>query len=395
MLDIDRKIQFSEILTYLADALDISESRYKDAVEKYEAVGRWLSNEGSALAVFSPDIYPQGSFNLGTVVKPVTQEDEYDIDLVCQLDIGKEQITHQQLKQMVGDRLRANKIYAGILDKEGRRCWTLHYAESTKFHMDILPAIPDEYEWLLQLGVPYALAKHAICITDNVRCHLDPEWPRSNPKGYAAWFRKRMAVIFKARKKYMAEQLRANIEDVPDYKVKTPLQRAIQILKRHRDIMFRNDQDGKPISIIITTLAGHAYNNEEDLYDTLMSIVRGMSDHIESRAGAYWVPNPVDPGENFADKWQEHPDRAVKFKKWLTQVEKDIAGALDKQGLQEIVGAMKSGFGDKSLNEAMVAYGENLKRKRESGGLKMFSGTGLLGIAGQTRVRDHTFYGKV
>lgn len=395
MLDIDRKIQFSEILTYLADALDISEPQYKDAVEKYKAVGRWLGKEDSPLAIFRPDIYPQGSFNLGTVVKPITHEDEYDIDLVCQLDIGKEQTTQQQHKQMVGDRLRANKIYAGILDKEGRRCWTLHYSENTKFHMDILPAIPDDFEWLLQLGVPYALAKHAICVTDNVRWHLDPEWPRSNPKGCAAWFKERMKVVFQAKLKFMAEQLRANIEDVPQYKVRTPLQRAIQILKRHRDIMFENEQDGKPISIIITTLAGHAYNNEEDLYDALMSIVRGMPDHIESRDGIYWVPNPVAPGENFADKWEEHPGRAVKFKKWLAQVEKDIAGAFDKQGLQEIVGAMKPSFGERSLNQAMVAYGENLKRQRKNGKLKMFSGTGYLGVAGQTRVRDHTFYGKV
>ncbi len=131
-----------------------------------------------------------------------------------------------------------------------------------KFHMDILPAIPDDYNWLIQLGVPYVFARYAICITDKDRWHLDPDWPRSNPKGYAGWFRQRMITVFESQRKFLAEQLRANIEDVPDYKVKTPLQRAIQILKRHRDIMFANDPDGMPISIIISTLAAHAYNNE-------------------------------------------------------------------------------------------------------------------------------------
>ncbi|MBW2177031.1 MAG: nucleotidyltransferase [Deltaproteobacteria bacterium] len=394
MLDIEKKTQFSEILQYLADSLDISESRYEDAVEKYEAVGRWLGKPDSPLALYFPEIYPQGSFNLGTVVKPITQEDKYDIDLVCQLDIKKEQIAQQRLKIMVGNRLKANKVYAGILDEEGRRCWTLNYAESTKFHMDILPAIPDKYDWLLQLGVPYAFAQHAVCITDKTRWNRDPNWPRSNPKGYAAWFRQRMTVIFEARKNYMAEQLQANIEDVPDYTVKTPLQRAIQILKRHRDIMFENDHDGKPISIIITTLAGHAYNNETDLYDTLMSIIKGMSNHIKSRNGILWVPNPVDPGENFADKWLEYPDRAVKFRKWLVKVEKDIAEALEKHGIHEIVDVMKPTFGEKSLNEAIVTYGKKMKRQRKSGKLKMVAGTGILGAAGQTEVRNHTFYGK-
>jgi hypothetical protein len=36
--------------------------------------------------------------------------------------------------------------------------------------------------------------------------------------------------------------------------VKTPLQQAVQILKRHRDMMFADDPEHKPISVIITTL---------------------------------------------------------------------------------------------------------------------------------------------
>lgn len=42
------------------------------------------------------------------------------------------------------------------------------------------------------------------------------------------------------------------------------LQRIVQILKRHRDIMFNGDED-KPISIIITTLASRAYRGETNL----------------------------------------------------------------------------------------------------------------------------------
>jgi len=38
-------------------------------------------------------IYPQGSFRLGTVVRPDTRTGEYDIDLVCWLLIAKETVT--------------------------------------------------------------------------------------------------------------------------------------------------------------------------------------------------------------------------------------------------------------------------------------------------------------
>lgn len=393
MLDIERKIQFSQILMHIADVLDISESRYQEAVEKYKAVGKWLGKVDSPLAIYKPDVYAQGSFNLGTVVKPVLREDEYDIDLVCQLNIQKTHITQQQLKKMVGDRPKANKIYAEMLDVEGRRCWTLNYADGAKFHMDILPAIPDDYGWLIQIGVPYDFAKHAICITDKDRWLFDRNWPLSNPKGYAAWFRQRMIVAFETHKKFLAEHLRANIEEVPDYKVKTPLQRSIQILKRHRDIMFKKDPDDKPISIIITTLAAHAYNNEADLYDTLISLVREMPRYIKTRNGILWIPNPVDPGENFADKWQEHPHRYFKFKEWLIQVGKDITAALETRGINEIAASLKPSFGEKTLNEAMVTYGEKIRQQRYNGRLKMAAGTGTLGVIGQTNVRDHTFYG--
>ena len=75
-----------------------------------------------------------------------------------------------------------------------------------------------------------------------------------------------MEIEFNARREFLAESMQeARVEDVPEYQVKTPLQQGIQILKRHRDIMFVEDPDDKPISIIITTLAAHAYNNESYL----------------------------------------------------------------------------------------------------------------------------------
>ena len=69
--------------------------------------------------------------------------------------------------------------------KEGRRCWTLNYADGAQFHMDILPAIPDieSFKELLE-SQGYALstwADSAIAITDktlpNYSC-IDPDWPR-------------------------------------------------------------------------------------------------------------------------------------------------------------------------------------------------------------------------
>ena len=94
----------------------------------------------------------------------------------------------------------------------------------------------------------------------------------------------------------------ASVDEVPDYKVKTPLQRATQLLKRHRDTMFNGDED-KPISIIITTISAHAYNGEQTICETLRTILKNMHLFVENRHGVNWVMNPVNPMENFADKW--------------------------------------------------------------------------------------------
>jgi len=50
----------------------------------------------------------------------------------------------------------------------------------------------------------------------------------------------------------------ATIDELPTYRWKTPLQQVVKILKRHRDVMFLDAPDKKPMSIIITTLAGRS-----------------------------------------------------------------------------------------------------------------------------------------
>ena len=103
------------------------------------------------------------------------------------------------------------------------------------------------------------------------------------------------------------EAYKAEIEKVPNYRIKTPLQRCVQLLKRHRDIVFENDQENRPASILITTLAAYAYENEADMVDAMINIIDRMPSFITERNGVSWVPNPVDPSENFADRWADHP----------------------------------------------------------------------------------------
>lgn len=360
-----RHEDLSFILNEIAKSLDISDTCFKEAEAKYKAVGEWLGEGNSPLARFSARIYPQGSFLLGIVVKPLGDADDYDLDLVFELFIGKEQLTQKQLKELVGARLREHQTYKHMLDEEGRRCWTLLYADGAQFHMDILPAVPDlsTLVVLKERGVPQRLAETSIAITDNTRPdyeRITSEWPGCNPKGYAAWFKERMTVQFEKMRRNLAETYKAQIDDVPEYEVRTPLQRSIQLLKRHRDIMFQDDPDNKPASIIITTLAARAYTDEADLTVALISMAENMPTFIEVRNGVPWVANPVDPAENFAERWQDkdHPEREKKFRQWLNQVKTDVYRILTCDDVEAQRQLLSSLFGERVSNMSINRYKE-------------------------------------
>jgi len=356
MKERERRRELTRILTDLAEELDVPSSRYGEAKNRYEAVGQWLNEGDSDLAQYSPTIYPQGSFALGTVVKPMGEED-YDVDVVCLLELETADVTQQELKSMVGERLRAHKTYAQMLDpKEGsRRCWTLKYADASRFHLDILPAIPDDPRWLVAIGVPEVLAEHAICITDRETWDTDVTWPKSNPQGYIEWFKQRMRILLERGRRIAAIETRADVQDIPDYMVRTPLQRVIQILKRHRDVRYNGDDD-KPISIIITTLAARAYDNEDDLLEALLNIVPGMRNTIGNRNGVWWVENPVNPQENFADKWNETPRKRETFFEWLDTVEREHNDLLSDSGFTALGQRIAESYGERDASVVLQKY---------------------------------------
>ena len=330
----------------LVEELEISDARYEQAEKSYESLGAWLNRPQSAIARFDPAVYVQGSFGLGTVIKPLADDKEYDIDAVCEFQsLDKPDVTQQQLKTMLGGEMESYRRSQAMVKPlhEGRRCWTLRYADGAQFHMDVVPALPNGETTRLLVEAKHLdtrWTETAIAITDNERVDyaiLTHDWPRSNPKGYLRWFRSRMEPILQKRKKVLADAVQASVEDIPDYRVRTPLQQAIMILKRHRDIMYLSDEiHCCPISIIITTLAAHAYRGEERIADALISILSGMELHIErDEAQRAVITNPSDPLENFADKWHEFPEREQAFFTWLRQAQQDfiVAAALTERRL--------------------------------------------------------------
>jgi hypothetical protein len=291
-----------------------------------------------------------------------------------------------------------------MLDEEGRRCWTLLHRESARFHMDVLPAIvARNFRLLLEKTMSANdlsnVAELAIRITDNqmynYRSMIDPcSWLKSNPFGYSAWFKVRSSTV---QNKIFT--LNEAVQPVPSYNAqKVPLQRIVQILKRHRDILFNGDEH-KPISIIITTLAALAYKGQTDIMDALIDVVNTMEAYIEERYDANlrryvkWIANPVNAEENFADKWVANKTKEENFYKWLRHVKADVATITDQRGMHAIQEKMGSSFGRDIASKTFSTLGERALQLRESGNMKMVAGTGILSDVGRSDVPYHNNFG--
>jgi hypothetical protein len=404
MLTSQQKQQFNEIFEELGNSLDITQKQHEAAVTSYEFVAQWLAKPESPLAPYKPEILPQGSFLLGTMIRPIHEDDDLDLDLVCRLEGKKQSWSQYDLKKIVGDRLKDHDTLKRMLDEEGRRCWTLLHRDSAKFHMDVLPAIvSSNFKVLLEKSMSASdlrnVVELAIRITDKLTSNyftsVNPdEWLKSNPFGYAAWFKVRTSLDI-----YKSFTLSEAVQPVPEYqKQKLPLQRVVQIQKRHRDIMFNGDDD-KPISIIITTLAAKAYQGQTDVIEALISIVNTMENFIEERYDSKsgriikWIANPVNPDENFADKWPSNPKKQENFYKWLRQIKADVSNITGQRGLHNIQEALSAPFGKIAVNSAFSNIGESARELRESGVMKMTAGTGILGTVGRTGVSYHNNFG--
>jgi hypothetical protein len=237
------------LLDEIVSNLDIPENAYKKAEERYESIYEWLTRPGAISSRHDPDVYPQGSFRLGTVVRPLDPSASFDLDIGCRLLTGISVHTHtqHQLKELVGkdlDDYRKARLVKEELE-EKTRCWRLQYADQLSFHMDCVPSIPQEQTRIVLLegllmnrenfstDLAQEVTATAGAITDNTRDDYDeitPEWYISNSQGYAKWFESRMRQAIGLLENRAINFGRGSIEEIPTYDWKSPLQAGMSLV---------------------------------------------------------------------------------------------------------------------------------------------------------------------
>lgn len=403
----DKEFSF-EMVSHITSNLDLTETQLNQLKSAYKAIGSYLANKGSWLS--DCHIYAQGSVGIGTSVKPIHEDSDMDIDLVLHLPSKSYPNTtsdaNELLYQLINDLQDSPRYKDKVENEPKRRCVTMQYGgiEGQGFHMDITPSMPEDM----------VCSSHK----SNVRvADLKTANSPSHPYGYRSWFRGicNKEVRWSRKSSYRSKQeiYAGTVEELPGQVRKTVLQIVVQLLKRHRDIWKQNIYniyaDYAPISIIITTLAGRAYdkcvhsNKEYDNpFDLMLDVLEDMPTFISSQylsdgTLTYTILNPALPTENFADKWHEKPMLAQSFYEWYKQAISDISKLLEfDQGLDETIIRSSSLFGKQAARGLQAKLADTLTQRRAlNRAVVASSGLGVSHLASAKPVPKHNFFGDI
>jgi hypothetical protein len=306
---------------------------------------------------------------LGTTVKPV--EGPHDLDFVCEIDRPHSLVDPMGLFDTLYALFKSHGTYCDMVSRKNR-CIRITYAN--EFYMDILPACRDFEAGGTCLQVP------------------DREmsgWTPSNPIGYANWFHSQSLL--------RRQRLLAKVSPLPspqEVEEKRPLQLAVQLMKRWRDLYY-SDQQLAPISIVLTTLAANFYQGEESVSEALAAILSGIHGAIsntEFLGHRLRVCNPSNAAEDLTERWDNDLKAYREFKSGISAFQRKWSAILGSTG--NVYAGLESLFGEPA-ERAMVKQAQKLQEARGAGLLGVQSAGVISSLASAAvKIRPNTFHGK-
>ena len=302
--------QFRE---FLRDEVNINDSRLKRLHRGVRGVRRQLKDNLKGYQ----KVEPQGSLALGTIIKPVDDNDEYDADIQVVMNPNPDWEPKDYLNA-VYQTLKENKNYADKLRLK-TRCVTIDYAGD--FHLDVVPRVTIR-------------GKHYVCNRD------ENIFEATDGNGYREWFN---------------EKNRITGGD---------LKRVVRILKYLRD--HKNNYTVK--SMMLTTLAGNTIRASDEgteavrtVADTLVTVLTRMDAYLQKHRTAPEVKNPVLSSENFNRHWDQK--KYANFRKRVNSHAATAKKAKSEDSIEKAIKMWQKLFGE--------SFGRNW-----SGGGKGGSGNG-------------------
>ena len=248
---------YSPFIEFLRDEVNLSQNRLDRLGTSVGAVDDYLKD---SLAGYQKMEW-QGSYALGTLIKPVDDNNEYDVDIQIMMNQNPKWEPEDFVNE-VFKTLQDNKNYADKLRLK-TRCVTIDYAGD--FHLDVVPCVTSG-------------GRHYICNK------VDNQFEQTDGTGYRDWFNERNRITG------------------------GNLKRVVRLLKYLRD--HRNGFTAK--SILLTTLAGNTIKPSDEgtkavstVADTLETVLSRMDEYLQQHANMPEIKNPVLPAENFNRHWDQ------------------------------------------------------------------------------------------
>ena len=285
-----------EFQDFLRDEVNLNQGRLDRLNTSVRAVDDYLKDHLTGYQKMER----QGSYALGTLIKPVDDNDEYDADIQIVMNPNPNWQAKDYVNEIHGT-LKQNKNYADKLRLK-TRCVTIDYAGD--FHLDVVPRVT--------FG-----GRHYVCN------RIDNKFEETDGTGYRDWFN---------------EQNRITGGN---------LKRVVRLLKYLRD--HKNNYTAK--SILLTTLAGNTIRPSDEgteavgtVADTLVTVLTRIDDYLQQHPYMPEIKNPVLPTENFNRHWDQK--RYANFRNRVNSHARTAKKALEEPSSEEAIKFWQDLFGE-------------------------------------------------
>ena len=285
-----------EFAEFLRDEVNLNQSRLDRLETSVGAVNDYLKGNLSGYQRMER----QGSYALGTLIKPVDDNDEYDADIQIVMNPNPSWGAKDYVLE-INRTLTGNKNYADKLRLK-TRCVTVDYAGD--FHLDVVPRVTIS-------------GKHYVCNrTDN-------KFEETDGIGYRDWFNEKNRITGRN------------------------LKRVVRLLKHLRD--HKNSFTAK--SILLTTLAGNTIKSSDEgtaavstVADTLETVLSRMNDYLQQHPNMPVIKNPVLPSEDFNRHWDQR--RYANFRNRVQSYAQTAKQAKAEPSAEKAIKLWQELFGD-------------------------------------------------
>lgn len=364
------------MLMDVARRVQLSPTKHDEAQQHFEALCSHVDRPESPLHDQVIACYPGGSFATGTAIASSVSKDQHDVDVVMELDVPTNS-DPQTILALLFEAINGppGSRYHGRVTRNSR-CVTVEYDDGVR--VDLMPiarliAAPEKAGNLFHFKSQPRESYHKPV----------------NPWGFADHFNNQtaydpvFAAIFESRSLTDGKVIaKADVDPLPD---RVPLSEksarvvALQLIKRNRDVRFRNRSKRKPPSVVLAAMALEVAPVGAGLLEEIISISRHIAQRLQERSAhnlCIDVRNPAYIPDVFTDRWPQALAEQDEYVRDLEYLIRQLARLRSENiSLTETNTILDDLFGETAAKYAISEHMERSRRSMHKGSMQ-FGATG-------------------